>query len=96
MRLRKAQEGRRSNLERVKQGIWIDGVHRGLIDTVMMDRIGSGGSASVVYLKTNTDAASVFCIYIQATLSRPISLMGGAPNIRAYSRLNCEALSYPT
>src|ERR1700687_3733199 len=33
-----------------------------------------------------------------ATLSRSASAsrLGGAPNIRRYSRLNCEGLSYPT
>ncbi|WGV28153.1 type II toxin-antitoxin system RelE/ParE family toxin [Halotia branconii CENA392] len=32
----------------------------------------------------------------QADCSRLMSRIGGAPNRREYSRLNCEGLSYPT
>lgn len=32
-------------------------------------------------------------IYAQPVRKRSISLIGGAPNIREYSRLNCEGLS---
>lgn len=32
-------------------------------------------------------------VYLQPTRNRSISRMGGAPNIREYSRLNCDVLS---
>ena len=43
-----------------------------------------------------TPARSRSICYVNAACKSAMSRFGGVPNIRVYSRLNCETLSYPT
>jgi uncharacterized membrane protein len=70
----------------------------GLVAGIIGAAIGTIGFAAV-----RSRLATVFgrnlpaaLIEDQAVRKCSISRIGGAPNIREYSRLNCEALSYPT
>ena len=64
--------------------------------TINIGEYSRGGQTRGNNQASDHDLGCKDCRVAQAVRKRSISLMGGAPNIREYSRLNCEGLSYPT